>query len=97
MTAGGAYTLKHGTILEFPIPDKTNYKPFIRLVNQILTAKQNNPKADTTALENEIDLLVYKLYGLSYVEVKVIDPEIESIISEKGYNKRPAIAALPAK
>jgi len=44
-------------------------------------------------LENEIDLLVYKLYGLSYDEVQVIDPHIEELISEKEYNKRPAIPA----
>src|SRR5690554_4536138 len=45
------------------------------LVNQILTAKQEDPSADTTALEREIDVLVYRLYGLTYEEVKVVDEE----------------------
>lgn len=30
---------------------------------------------DTSALEQEIDHLVYKLYDLTYEEIKVIDPE----------------------
>ena len=34
----------------------------------------------------EIDNLVYRLYDLTYDEVKVIDPDIESKISEEAYN-----------
>jgi len=39
--------------------------PLIELVDRILSAKQANPKADTSALEREIDQLVYELYGLT--------------------------------
>ena len=45
------------------------------IVNRILSAKQSDPSADTTVLENEIDFMVYKLYGLTYDEVLVVDPE----------------------
>ncbi len=38
---------------------------------------------DTTSLEQEIDNLVYKLYELTYDEVKVIDPEFS--LSKKEY------------
>jgi hypothetical protein len=38
-------------------------------------AKAVNPKADTTALERQIDNLVYRLYNLTYDEVKVIEPD----------------------
>ena len=31
-------------------------------------------------LEDQIDIMVYKLYELAYEEDKVIDPEIEKII-----------------
>jgi len=48
-------------------------QPFIDLVNQILTSKQSNPSADTTALEREIDVLVYGLYGLTEEEVGIIE------------------------
>jgi len=32
--------------------------------------------------------MVYKLYEITYEEVKVIDPEIEKIISKEEYEKR---------
>jgi len=42
-------------------------------VEQILTAKRTNPEPDTTALEAEIDQLVYKLYGLTPEEIEVVE------------------------
>lgn len=72
MTAGGAFTLKHSTILELPIRIASDQKIFIKLVDQILTQKIQGQ--DTTALEQQIDNLVYRLYELSYDEVIVIDP-----------------------
>jgi hypothetical protein len=38
-------------------------------------------------LEDQIDIMIYKLYELTYEEVKVIDPEIEKIISKTDYDK----------
>ena len=38
--------------------------------------------ADTSELEKECDRLVYKLYQLTYDEVKIIDPEFELTDSE---------------
>ena len=43
------------------------------LVNQVLVRKQKG--LDTSTLESEIDLLVYHLYGLTYDEVLIVDPE----------------------
>jgi hypothetical protein len=52
---------------EIPIkciaPDEQ--KPFIKLVDRILAAKQRDAKADTSALERELDMLVYAVYGLT--------------------------------
>jgi len=50
-------------------------QPFIILVDQILSLKQKDPQADTSALERQIDVMVYKLYGLTYEEVKIVDTE----------------------
>jgi hypothetical protein len=36
-------------------------------------AKRVEPQADTSALEGEIDQLVYQLYGLSEEEVKIVE------------------------
>src|SRR5690554_5138586 len=66
-----------------PIPKNT--KALEPLVEKILTAKQEDPSADTTALEREIDVLVYRLYGLTYEEVKVVDEDFW--MGESEYNR----------
>jgi type II restriction/modification system DNA methylase subunit YeeA len=43
------------------------------LVNEILSIKKQNPKADTTDLENQIDLLVYQLYELTEEEIQIVE------------------------
>jgi len=43
------------------------------LVDQILSAKQQNPDADISNLEQKIDQLVYKLYDLTEEEIKIIE------------------------
>ena len=47
--------------------------PFIKKVDQILTAKKSDSKVDTTALETEIDQLIYQLYGLTEEEIQIIE------------------------
>lgn len=61
----------------FPLPniDEETRVVIDDKVSRILSAKQSDPSADTTVLENEIDFMVYKLYGLTYDEVLVVDPE----------------------
>ena len=43
------------------------------MVDKVLSGK--NHGKDTTSLEKEIDVLVYKLYNLTYAEVKIVDPD----------------------
>lgn len=83
MTAGGAFTLKQETVSKFPIKIIKNTKPFVERVEKILSLKSKNQ--DTTALEKEIDVLVYKLYELTYDEVKIIDKDFW--LSEEEYEK----------
>jgi hypothetical protein len=63
-------------VKNFPIPEilNTAIQPFIELVNQILADKKEG--LDTTALEHQIDVMVYHLYELSYEEAQVIDKEL---------------------
>jgi len=61
--------------------------PFIDLVDQILAAKKENPRADTSHWEREIDIIVYKLYNLTYEEVEIIEPQIGRIIPKEEYDK----------
>lgn len=62
------------------------------LVDKILSANASvssayNPQADTKELEDQIDIMFYKLYELTYDEVKIIDLSIEQIISKEEYEK----------
>ena len=54
-------------------------------VSNIMAAKETNHSADTLKEETTIDLLVYHLYGLTYDEVKIVDPEIS--ITKEEYEK----------
>ena len=40
-----------------------------------ISGGENKVEKDTTTLEQQIDNLVYRLYDLTYDEVKVVDPE----------------------
>jgi len=71
------------TPLKVFLPDDNIAKPFEQPVDVILTKKEANE--DTTKEERQIDLMVYKLYELSYEEVKVIDPEFA--LSRETYDR----------
>ncbi len=43
------------------------------LVDQTLAAKQKDPNADTSLLEKQIDQMVYKSYGLTEDEIKIVE------------------------
>jgi TaqI-like C-terminal specificity domain/Eco57I restriction-modification methylase len=61
-------------------------KPFIDIVDKILLGKQF-PQTNTKQLEDQIDIMVYKLYNLTYEETAIIDPQIGNIISKIDYDK----------
>ncbi len=60
-----------------------NQQPFITLVDQILSAKKHPPSsrldkgelsvADTSALEKQIDEMVYALYGLAQEDIAIVE------------------------
>ena len=58
-----------------PIPKipATKQRPFIQLVDCILTAKAADSDADITEQEHEIDRLVYALYGLTGEEIAAVE------------------------
>ena len=45
------------------------------LVDAILSAKKDIPAADTAALEQQIDCLVYRLYDLTEEEIRIVEGE----------------------
>ncbi len=60
---------------KLPIPDVSpeEQAPIIELVDQILTTKRTAPDADVSDLENEIDQIVYLLYGITPDENEIVE------------------------
>ena len=69
-------------VKDFPIPvvPRNQQANVIKLVNQILAAKNADPHADVTALENEIDRMVYSLYNLTREEIEIVEGATERIV-----------------
>jgi hypothetical protein len=74
---GGFFCFKTKYLEPFPVPELPNrIADMLTLkVQAILNAKSTDASTDTRSLENEIDLLVYHLYDLTYDEVLIVDPE----------------------
>lgn len=79
----GRAKLDYNKMITVPIKNISENieKIFSKLVHEIKSKKANNN--DTTDLEQQIDNLIYRLYDLSYNEVKVIDPAFP--LSQKEY------------
>jgi len=60
-----------------PMPNacKRDEEALSDLARHILSAKRADPSADTSALEREIDEIVYRLYGLTEEEIKIVEGE----------------------
>lgn len=58
-----------------PFPTEKQKINIELLVDQILSAKKSDQLSDTSALEAQIDRLVYDLYGLTEEEIKIVEGE----------------------
>jgi adenine-specific DNA-methyltransferase len=57
-----------------PIPkDFNSYKNLSEIVDEILEQKRQNPEIDISILEANIDKLVYKLFGLTEEEIRIVE------------------------
>jgi type II restriction/modification system DNA methylase subunit YeeA len=71
-------SLTKDSVKEIPLPPITpTNEPIVEqievLVDKILEAKKQTPAADTSQWEQEIDELVYGLYGVTEEEIKIIE------------------------
>jgi len=78
--AGGRKRYTKQYVEQLPIPPITSSNKGIvgqieRIVEKILSAKKQNPAADTSQSEREIDRLVYKLYELTEEEIAIVEGE----------------------
>lgn len=68
--------------LPIVLPNNTQQKFLENLVDKIITKKEYFE--DTAAEEQTIDIMVYKLYDLTYEEVKIVDPTF--VLSKMEYD-----------
>lgn len=81
MHMGGGYLRYRSQFLDLlPIISTTNSNLFIALTKSLLG---NNE----THLLPRLDLMVYKLYTLTYEECKIVDPDIVKLINQEDYEK----------
>jgi hypothetical protein len=73
--AGGYLRIGSNEIKNIPLlmTTETEQNRIAKLVDLILTAKNRFAQANTTELERDIDLYVYKVYGLTDQEIAVVE------------------------
>ena len=62
--------------LPLPLVNQEQQNKVISIVDTILQLKSGNNNADISSLENEINVIVYDLYGLTDAEIKIIEQSI---------------------
>ena len=71
---GGGINFSRDMVEGLPIPIlSTESEKIILCVEKVLQAKRGNINSDISALESEIDRLVYQLYGLTDEEIRIIE------------------------
>ena len=75
---GETLELYQKPLSEIPIkkasPDVQN--SIVKIVDEIIALKKTNPNHDTSSLERQIDVIVYKIYALTDAEIKIIEQSI---------------------
>jgi hypothetical protein len=84
---GNNYQIDKEPLVNIPIPrfSESMQQPIIKLVDKILSRIEAGE--NTQQLEDQIDLMVYKLYELTYGEAKIVDPELDSVLGQFGLGK----------
>ncbi len=68
---------------KLPVRVPSNLQQFTSCANQILKGKREG--LDTITLEQQIDVMIYKLYDLTYDEVLLVEPEFAERMSREEY------------
>lgn len=58
----------------------TQHSEIEQRVEAILTQKKTNPAADVSELEEEINQIVYKLYGLTEDEIAIVERYLRILV-----------------
>lgn len=78
--SGGFYRYKPAYIKPFPMPSDMVLSKSSLEIENLVKAIEQEKENDTSVLQNQIDFLVYHLYGLTYDEVLIVDPETPIVL-----------------
>nr|WP_158304222.1 N-6 DNA methylase [Caldicellulosiruptor hydrothermalis] len=70
---GSNYQIDKEPLLNLPLKIPKNVQPFVNLVEEIIARIKQNPAANISELEIQIDKLVYELYDLTNEEIEIIE------------------------
>ncbi len=78
------YQFNKHALEKYPVPHiiDSERMMFEKIVDLIIDKRGN--LYGTQDLESQIDLMVYKLYELSYSEARLIDPDLDSVLASFG-------------
>ena len=73
--AGGYISMNTKLLEKIPLakPEFGQLEKFKNAISSIINIKKTDPSSDTSALESEIDRLVYELYGLTEEEIRIVE------------------------
>lgn len=76
---GDNFQMDKEPLLNIPIvlAEKTIENNVISIVDQIIKIKQADSLADTVELEEQIDKIVYELYGLTEEEIRIVEESVK--------------------
>lgn len=72
---GGGINFSKDMVASLPIPKNFEDKALISAVYDVISAFKASSETQISTLLNQIDHIVYHLYGLTYDEVLIIDPQ----------------------
>ena len=95
---GGFYEFKPMYVSQIPIPPATpaQQSKIEAIVENILSLKKQNPDADVSILEAEIDQIVYKLYDLTEEEIVLVESSLPKPKMTKPLLKEKVLPDLKA-
>lgn len=73
ITSTHTLQINDGRLIPIMVPTKDELTEVIDLVDKILELKEEDPQAQTLELENEIDRLIYCIYGIKDEEIEIIE------------------------
>lgn len=84
----GRAKLDYNKMITIPIKNigEKEHKWFEKKIATILSIVNDTENFNVSRYENEMDIAIYKLNELTYDEVKIVDPGIESIICKNDYD-----------